>query len=185
MRQNKVLAFLAMSIDGFIAGKDGDLAWLDEYGTDGNDYGYNTFYQGIDKIIMGKKTYDKVMSFGIEYPHQTIHSYILTHQELPSLPHITFYSGLLTDLIQSLQEKSNKHIYCDGGAQVIQQMINEQLLDEITITLVPKIIGDGIRLFNNLSPAVQFQLQHCKSFNSGIVQLHYILHYTNASKIAV
>ena len=173
INERKVIVYIAMSLDGFIAQSDGDLAWLLKFNDSGEDYGYNEFIKTVDTVIMGRKTYDKMVEMGYEYPHGERQYIIWTHTESPPKQNVTFYSGDLKRLILDLKSKPGGNIYVDGGKSVSECM-KHHLVDEYIISVIPILLGDGIPLFNAGRPEEQLVLKSNKSFETGLVQLHYI-----------
>lgn len=171
----KLCLFIAMSLDGYIAKPDGDISFLDEMSQEGEDYGYNAYIETIDIVILGRKTYDKILSMGNESFYGERKVYVVTRNPRPDSGRTTFYSGDLTDLVQSLKSRAGKNIYCDGGAEIVQRLLAEQLIDELTISIVPVILGTGIRLFDGIYPEQKFKLLESKSFPKGLSQLHYAI----------
>ena len=169
----KLYLYIAMSLDGYIARHDGDLGWLSMVEKAGEDYGYHDFTQTVDTVIMGRKTYDKVLSFGIPYPHSTRTSYIITRQNRPSEGNIHFYNGSLPDLIARLKSEPGAHIYCDGGAELVTELRKNNLIDEYIISVIPVLLGDGIRLFPDGQAEEKLELVSVKGFDAGLVQVHY------------
>src|SRR3972149_4614244 len=103
--KRKLVLFIAMSLDGFIAGKDGEISWLSIVEKEGEDYGYTEFEKTIDTVIMGRKTYDTVLSMVDKFPHQNKKCYIITRTKRPSQKNIEFYSGDLKDLVNNLKKE--------------------------------------------------------------------------------
>ncbi len=171
----KVIVYIATSIDGFIAKTDGDISFLDTVAGSGEDYGYSDFINSVDTVIMGRKTYDKVLSFGIGNPHAAIQSYIITRTERKSEDNVTFYTGDITALVNALKSNQGKHIFVDGGAEIVNLLLQHRLIDEIIISIVPVLLGEGIRLFDTNRPPVQMQLVGSTQYASGLVQIHYKL----------
>ena len=169
----KVMVYIAMSLDGFIAKKDGNLDWLLHYNSTGEDYGYNEFIKSVDTVVMGRKTYDKVVEMGYEYPHGDKQYIIWTHREQSSKMNLRFYSGDLKDLLVDLKSKPGKNIYIDGGVTVSECM-KSHLVDEYIISIIPILLGDGIRLFNDGRPEEKLVLKASKSYETGLTQLHFI-----------
>jgi dihydrofolate reductase len=151
----KFAAFLATSLDGFIARSDGSIDWLEQANAlvqGGEDCGYLEFFNSVDGIVLGRKSFEKVMSFP-EWPYNGKKVYVLSRGglkceqvELPSDVHVL--SANIEDLAQSLQDKGHHKVYVDGG-EVIRQFIHARLLDELTITRVPVLIHSGTPLFKN------------------------------------
>lgn len=169
----KIILYIAMSLDGYIAAPGDNLDFLSVVEKEGEDYGYHRFVETVDTVIMGRKTYDKVLSFGIPFPHSDKQSFIITSKSRPSEGNIHFYTGNLKDLVNKLKSEPGKHVFVDGGAAVVQAMLKEQLLDELVISVIPVLLGDGIPLFQPGSPTTDLQLVGTKSFEKGLVQLHY------------
>lgn len=169
----KVKLFIAMSLDGFIAKPDGDISFLSQVELEGEDYGYSAFIESVDTIIMGRKTYDKICSIGIEWPYGDRKVIVLTRNPQPATDQITYYWGNLPELISELKHHEGKHIYCDGGAETIHQLLQNDLIEEMIISIIPVLLGDGIRLFGTDFQEQKLQLVNSGSFEKGLVQLHY------------
>lgn len=169
----KVILYIAMSLDGYIATKDNSLDFLSIVEKEGEDYGYNNFVKSVDTVIIGRKTYEKVIAMGYEYPHTNKDVYIVTRIARPSIGTFKFYNGELRQLIGSLKSQSGKNIYCDGGAEIANELIKEDLIDEYIISVIPILLGDGIKLFKDGRPEQKLELILTKQFDKGLTQLHY------------
>lgn len=169
----KVIVYIAVSIDGFIAGKDDNLDFLQIVEKPGEDYGYQHIIETIDTVIMGRKTYDKVLSFGIPFPHAQRKTYVITHTKRPLIGNIEFYNGQLDLLVHQLKQQPGKNIFVDGGAEVINQLLKYNLVDEYYISLIPVILGVGIRLFHDQSTEIKLKMIDVKNYDSGLIQIHY------------
>jgi len=169
----KVILFIAMSLDGYIAKPDGDIGFLSGVEQQGEDYGYNKFLNSVDTVIIGRKTYDHVIEMGFDYPHQDKDVYILSRSEKPEVGFPKYFKGSLNGLVAELKAKKGKNIYCDGGSDVINALLNENLVDEFIISVIPVLLGDGISLFKNGRPESQLKLIKSKQYDSGLVKLHY------------
>jgi dihydrofolate reductase len=165
--------FIAMSLDGYIAGPDDDLSFLSMVELPGEDYGYEAFTETVDTVIMGRKTYDKVRSFGIEFPHRDRKCYVFSNSRSGSDDHVEFYSGSPENLIRRLKEEKGKGIYCDGGARLAQQLIRLDMMDKYVISIIPVLLGKGVKLFEEHPEMLKLHLEYVKSFPSGLVQLCY------------
>ncbi len=170
----KVILYIAMSLDGYIAQPNDDLSFLSMVEEEGEDYGYAKFMATIDSVIIGRRTYDKVLAMGYGFPHRNKDTYILTRTPRPALGSVKFYTGDLKDLVVRLKEASGKHIFVDGGAQVVHQLLQDDLVDELYISIIPILLGDGIPLFSKGRPEVTLHLVDATPFDKGLVQLHYI-----------
>ncbi len=98
---------------------------------------------------------------------------VITRTERPGAGRTTFYSGNLTELIQRLKSETGKNIYCDGGAEIINELLKCDLIDEFKISVIPVLVGNGTRLFKDNRPEQQLELVSSKSFETGLTQLHY------------
>ena len=163
-----------MSLDGFIAQPNDDLDFLSLVEKEGEDYGYANFIETVDAVIVGRKTYDKVLSMGFEFPHTDKDAYIITRTSRPDLSTVKLYSGSLEELIAKLKSKSGKNIFVDGGAEIVNQLLEKNLIDEFFISIIPILLGAGVALFQQGRPETRLQLISSKQFDTGLVQLHYI-----------
>ena len=180
----KCSSYIATSLDGFIAKTDGSLDWLDQANAtvpEGEDCGYTQYMASVDVIVMGRKTFETVLSFG-SWPYSKP-VYVLSRQwsGLPASAPATaqLWSGPPAALQTHLKKNGVRGAYIDGG-QLIQSFISAQLLDEITITRIPVLLGSGIALFGPLPAgrtALCTQHLHTRSYDFGFVQSHYALRY--------
>jgi len=170
----RLMLFIAMSIDGFIAKSDGDISFLSIVEQEGEDYGYNDFIKTVDTVIVGRKTYDKVISMGYDFPHSDKEVYIITRTLRPSIGSVKFYTDSLIDLVARLKSENGKHIFVDGGAEIVNELLKDDLIDEFYISVIPVLLGDGIPLFKIGRPEIGLKLLSSKSFDKGLVQLHYM-----------
>lgn len=169
----KLILYIATSIDGFIAKPNDDLSFLSIVQEEGEDYGYTNFIETIDTVIVGRKTYDWVMAEVGEFPHADKESYVITRTHKPTEGKTTFYTGDLNTLVTRLKSEQGKNIFCDGGAEIANELLRKKLIDELIISVVPILLGEGTRLFKEGHPEQIFKLVSAKSFNKGLVQLHY------------
>jgi dihydrofolate reductase len=156
---------------------DGSLDWLPIPVEGGEDYGYGRFFASIDAIVMGRNTFDTVLSFG-EWLYADKPMWVLSSREL-ELPGfvpqiVTRWSGSLTALVEELTAHRVKKVYVDGG-KTIQSFLQAGLLDEITITTIPVLIGQGIPLFGPLDADVQLELAESQAYEDGLVQNRYVV----------
>ena len=169
----KVILYIATSLDGYIAKPNDDLSFLDIVHKEGEDYGYAEFTESVDTVILGRKTYDWVMTQVQEFPHADKNTYVITRTPRPSIGKTNFYTGNLKDLILGLKSEPGKNIYIDGGAEVVNELLNKNLIDEMIISIIPVLVGDGTRLFKDGRPEQQLELVNTKTFDTGLVQVHY------------
>jgi dihydrofolate reductase len=162
-------------LDGFIARKNGDIDWLPSVDTSGEDFGYKEFISSVDQLVMGRHTFEKVLTFDT-WPYLDKKVIVLSSGN-PIIPNdlmdkVEVLNLTPGDLLGTLTEKGCRHIYLDGG-RTIQLFLKEGLVDEMTITTIPILIGDGLPLFGPLQQDVKFQLMASKFFNNGFVQNKY------------
>ena len=151
----KTSVYIATSIDGFIAGENGDSDWLDAANLmvpEGEDLGYNTFMDSIDVLIMGRKTYEKVISFK-EWPYGEKPVIVLSRNKI-FIPNVlsqcvSHSSESPKESYERLTSEKCGRLYIDGGI-TIQGSLNDGLINDITITIIPVILGSGIPLFSNI-----------------------------------
>jgi dihydrofolate reductase len=167
--------YIATSLDGFIAASDGKLDWLEEIpNPEKNDFGYSEFMRGIDAIVMGRKTFEKVLTFGV-WPYDKP-VYVPSKSKL-TIPKevedkVEIITGNPKKLVDQLKAKGYQNLYIDGGI-TIQGFLNEDLIDEMIITRVPVLLGNGIPLFNNLTQRLDFNHVRTEIFNEMVVKSHY------------
>ena len=167
--------FIAISLDGYIAKPNDDLSFLQVVEKEGEDYGYAAFTATIDTIILGRKTYDYVLKEigASHYDNGQRDVYVITRTEKQSVGRTLFYTGNLTDLVQRLKSGNGKNIYCDGGAEIINELLQSNLIDEFIISIIPILVGNGTRLFKDDRPEQKLSLVNVKTFDTGLTQLHY------------
>lgn len=172
----RVSAYLGLSLDGFIAEADGGLGFLAPYQEAGTDYGYAAFMSTVDAVVMGRSTFDVLRGFDVPWPFDERPVIVFTHRALPSAPPlpstVTAHAGPLRPLLQSLAASGVAHVYVDGG-QVVRQALRDQLVDSLTLSVVPELLGQGRALFGAEVPRSHWQLIGSESWASGLVQLRY------------
>jgi len=176
MSKRKVILYISMSVDGFIATEEDGLDWLSIVEREGEDYGYANFTKNIDTYIVGRITYETILKLtGGHFPQaQQYDCYVLTRAEQSSENGVKFYNGSIENLIAQLKAKEGKHIYCDGGGKIVQLLMEKNLIDEYVISVIPTLLGQGKRLFRGGVPPIALKALPVKYFNSGLVQLHYL-----------
>ncbi|MHA4845377.1 dihydrofolate reductase family protein [Flavitalea antarctica] len=168
----KIILYIAMSLDGYIAGKDDNIDFLSSVDVPGEDYGYLSFQKDIDTLIWGRRTYDKLLSFGIEFPHKDKKCYVFSRSRTGSDENVTYF-GDLDGLIKELHKQEGKNIYCDGGGELVFELLQRSLIDTLIVSVIPYLVGDGIRLFRDGRPSQALEFKKCVTYPSGLVQLWY------------
>lgn len=172
----KVILFIAMSLDGYIADQYGKVDWL--AGQDRQKDTVDTFEEfvkNIDTVIMGWKTYHQIITeLSTEHwVYPNLKSYVVTHQQVTSTQNIIFTSEKPQDIVSKLKQKQGKDIWICGGSQMIQPLLKSQLIDEYYITVIPILLGSGIRLFQSEYYSVPLKLIHYRE-NNGMMELVYV-----------
>jgi dihydrofolate reductase len=168
----KVSIYIAMSIDGYIARKDGGLDWLDRVGGFDEDYGFQKLLNSIDALIIGRKTYEVATTVPDPYPGKRV---VVLSNSLTSVKRgMELYRGDLGELLTNLHKDGIKHIWIDGGA-TISQFLSFHMVDAMTLSIIPVILGAGIPLFNVIDKEISCHLESSQSYPSGLVQITYSL----------
>jgi dihydrofolate reductase len=163
--------FIATSVDGFIARTDGGIDWLSIVERPGEDYGYTRFFSSIDALIVGRRTYDVALGFPA-WPYDGKRCVVLTHDPPPARHGERFHTGAPAPLLAALHAEGVRRVYVDGGA-VIRLFLGEDLIDDLTLSIVPIVLGGGIPLFDASVPSRALRLAASQAFPSGLVQLSY------------
>lgn len=169
----KLILYIATSLDGYIAKPNDDLEFLSVVEQEGEDYGYSDFVKTVDAVIVGRKTYDKVISMGFDFPHTDKDTYIITRTPRPNIGSVKFYTDDLKSLIDKLKSENGKNIFCDGGAEIVNELLKDDLIDEFIISLIPILVGNGTKLFKDGRPEQKLKLVSTKQFDKGLTQIHY------------
>lgn len=172
----KVILFISMSLDGFIATKNDDISWLSMVEKEGEDYGYADLQNKVDTYIVGNTTYQTVLKLtNGAFPQAEMYNcYVITRQEIKNKEGITFYNGDIETLIHQLKSKEGKDIYCDGGGQIVKLLQEKDLIDEYVISIMPILLGDGKRLFlGGNKNRIKLKLEETKSYDTGLVKVKY------------
>lgn len=171
----KVSLFIAMSLDGYIADRKGGVDWLEGQGDDHEDPdAYAEFVKNIDTVLMGWNTYHQIVTelSPKEWVYNDLTTYVITHNEHVSTEKIRFTSDSPVDLVKRLKKENGKGIWICGGANLVQQLVNEDLIDCYYITVIPTLLGSGIRLFENGKQEMKLRLLRTQSYN-GMTDLVY------------
>ncbi|GFI44931.1 putative protein YyaP [Lachnospiraceae bacterium] len=171
----KISLFIAMSLDGYIADTKGSVDWLNGQGNDdGNFDAYTEFAKTIDTVLMGWNTYHQIVTelSPKEWVYNGFTTYVITHNGHTSSEKIRFVNIDPIDLVKRLKEEDGKDIWICGGANLVQQLVNEDLIDYYHITVIPTLLGSGIRLFENGKHEIKLRLLHTQSYN-GMTDLIY------------
>ena len=170
--------FIATSLDGFIAREDGGIDWLENHGPsdEGEDYGYQNFFSQIDGLIMGRGSFETVIGFE-PWPYDKpviVLSRSLVTEDIPShlRGKVRIFASSPQQIMQKVEEEGWQRAYIDGG-KIIQSFLRAGLIEELIITRVPVLLGQGISLFGELPSDILLEYIETNSFSSGLVQSRY------------
>ncbi len=173
---SKVTLHMVASLDGFIAKKDGDMSWFEspdhyEKGTDLSDDDVQKFLDGIDCYVMGSHTYELALKLGWPYGNKPV--IVLTSRTLQSdKPEVEFRSGDVVELVNDLKTRYS-NIWMVGGADLTKQFLRLDLVDEIVMSIMPIVLGDGVLFFDYIGRELRLRLKDMMAFKNGMVELTY------------
>jgi dihydrofolate reductase len=162
----KIIVYIASSLDGYIARENGDVDWLPE----SSESSYDAFYKSIDTVIMGKTTYDQVLTFG-EYPYKDKKSFVFTRTSKENNDNVEFVSDI-EKFVKDGFPGAGKNIWLVGGSKTIASFRKVGVVDEIIITVIPVLLGKGIPLFQNIENETKLEFVKTEKYDQ-LVDLHY------------
>ncbi len=168
--------FIATSLDGYIADKEGGIDWLHAIpNPDQIDMGYNELIARVDALVMGRTTFETVCGFDMDWPY-TLPVYVLSRslKEIPEkyAERVFLVKGTLTEVLDEIHANGHHRLYIDGGA-TIQSFLKEDLIDELIISTIPVLLGGGSPLFGELDHKMDFEHVESRRYLDAIVQNHY------------
>lgn len=165
-------AFLGMSLDGFIAGPNDELDWLERGGGPPEDHGFAAFFASVDALLIGRRTWEVVRAFPAwPYGEKPVH--VLSHRPGEGRHGERFHAGPVEAVLEALGAAGLRRVYVDGG-RVVSGVLAAGLLDELTVSVLPVVIGRGIRAFEDAGPERWLTLESSRPFGGGMVQLRYV-----------
>ena len=174
----KCSVFIATSLDGFISREDGSIDWLMKANTlapASEDGGYKSFISTVDSLVMGRHSFEKVLSFDA-WPYGNLPVIVMSSQAViipENLRHcVSISSETPIELVDRLSKEGAKHLYIDGGV-TIQRFLASNLIDELTITIIPVLLGSGRSLFGKLKSDIELHHVETRTFEGGFVQIKY------------
>ncbi len=181
--RSTITLHVVSSLDGFIAKKDNSVSWMDSSGAvyekgisegDADDD-----VTSIDCFVLGSRTYEHALQLG--WPYGDTPTVVITSRELPSTrKSVEFYSGNLEKLVDEILKPRYRNIWLVGGAMLCQSFLRLNLVDEIRLAIVPVLLGDGLRLFDNSGFESRWQLKDVIAYKTGMVELLYRSRSTSA-----
>lgn len=171
MHATRLSVFIASSIDGYIATRDGSLAWLEEAARRDEDYGYESFLDSVDALAMGRGTYDHIAHLD-PLPFGGRPVFVFTHHRPRPRDGVIFWQESPRKALDHWNSTGLGRVYVDGGG-LISQFLSEGLIDDLVLTKVPVLLGNGIPLFHPVPMGAELRLESVKSWPSGLVNLTY------------
>ena len=163
----KIRVYIASSLDGYVARESGDVDWLPET----TESGYDIFYKSVDTVIMGKTTYDQVLTFG-DYPYKDKKSLVFTRNSAQNKDENAEFVSDVEKFVKDGFPGAGENIWLVGGAQIIASFLNRGAVDEIIISVIPVLLGKGIPLFKNIENETKLELVKTVKYDQ-LVDLYY------------
>ena len=163
----KIILYIASSLDGYVARENGNIDWLPQIDTSE----YDKFYQTVDVVIMGKTTYDQVLTFG-EYPYKDKKSFVFTRNNSTTKNENVEFVSNVDEFVNDILSGLEGNIWLIGGGQIISSFVNNGIIDEIILSIIPVILGKGIPLFQNIQKETKLELVKTTS-NDKLIELQY------------
>ena len=169
---SNVILYIATSLDGYIAKTDHDISWLSHVEVKGEDYGYQNFYDSISAVIMGNSSFQVIKDFG-DWPYPSKQCFVASHSpDITPNDNVTFITDPAAT-IKQLKASSEGNIWLLGGANLADSLLRLDLVDELIISTIPILLGNGIRLFNAPLPELGMTVLSSQCYSSGLIQTHY------------
>ena len=175
MHKMKITYYVASSIDGCIAKEDGDVSWLEELDISMEDTGYDEFYSTVDALVMGRRTYEMIISFG-QWPYGDKPIWVCSSNKITPAEGCNLQVGNTPqEACQAANKMNTRHLWLVGGGSLASSFLEKNLLTNISLTLMPIILGGGIKLFGDLPSPIKIKKESQKQHKSGMVQLEYTI----------
>ncbi len=174
MTMTKVILYIAVTQDGFIADKQGGVDWLDAYNAGTEDYGFDAFYNSVDALVMGDNTYKQIVSYGA-WPFEGASTFVFASKTTPATRNedIELIKTDVPEFMNEMKEDGFEALWLVGGAQLIESFYKADSIDEYILTIVPHQLGEGLALPLGIFEGQNLTLVDTKKFPSGVIQKHY------------
>jgi len=173
----KITYYVASSLDGYIAKNDGDVSWLDDLGISMEEAGYEQFYSSVDALVMGRKTYEMIVSFG-QWPYGDKPVWVCSSKTIKPVKDCNLHTGSSPeDTYNAALGLNIKHLWLVGGGSLASSFLTNKLLTNVYLSLMPIVLGSGIKLFSHLPSPVKIITENVNSHKSGMIQLDYKIDY--------
>ena len=171
----KTTYYVASSLDGYIAKEDGDVSWLEDLDISLEETGYEEFYSTVDAIVMGRKTYDMIRSFG-SWPYGDKPVWVYTTSNTNAIEGCNLQKGQTpVDVHNEAQQQGVSHLWLVGGGQLAASFLEQKLLTHLSISQMPIILGGGIRLFGELKNPIKIKRTSMEPQESGFTQMEFLV----------
>lgn len=173
MTETRFCGYIATSVDGYIADRDGGIDWLTPR-FDGPDYGYDAFYGRMAATVMGRTTFDQALGFGA-WPYADKPTWVLSSRELPAdpPPGVRFAAGPVNDVAAAIAREVTGDVWVVGGGVVLRDFLQARLLASVELFVIPVVLGRGVPLFPSGDYAGSLRLSAHQSYSNGVVRLLY------------
>ncbi|WP_125568169.1 dihydrofolate reductase family protein [Companilactobacillus insicii] len=175
----KVVFYGATSLDGYLADQNYSLDWLFKYDDEKiMRESYQPFFEHVDTIIMGRQTYDDLMSMSDEFPYPNNEVFVLSHRKINS-KYVKQTDKPINELVDELKKQKGKDIWIVGGGKLVSSLLDNNLIDTLQIQITPDLLGSGVKLFNNINNTSNFETIFAKQYGD-LVDIKYQLKGTTA-----
>lgn len=169
-----IVYYVAASVDGLIGPPDGSLDWLARFEGGAEDYGYRKFFESVDAVLLGRKTYEQSLGFG-KWPYEGKRCWIFSRQKIKAAPAgVTVTTDRPRDVVREMQSQRLHRAWLVGGGELAGAFRAEGLIAEYIISVIPVMLGKGIQLFGGNGAHEALTLVESQRYASGIVQLRYV-----------
>lgn len=170
---SKTTLYIASTLDGYIADQKGGVDFLDKYNIENEDYGYQKFYDSVGCLVLGSTTYKQCLSFP-QWPYPDKQVVVFSDQNL-KIPYSNIKIAKSAELVREMTFLKSKfsHIWLVGGGKMVSAFLQKNLIDRIILSIMPEVLGRGIRLFENQTPEQFLQLQNQQIYPNGVISLDY------------
>lgn len=172
----RLILYIAQSLDGKIARLNGDVDWLDQFNAvENEDYGYAAFLETVDTTLMGNRTYEKVLTFGIDFPYADKENYVFTRQKgKQDTEYVKFIGDDIAAFVAGIKQEEGKNIWLIGGSEINTVLFNAGLIDELRLFTMPVTLGEGIPLFAEGVTEKSLKLVEVSTYAVGIICKKYV-----------
>jgi dihydrofolate reductase len=170
----KLIYHVATSLDGFIAHEDHTIDGFLNEGDHATEY-FAALKNDYDTVLMGRKTYDFGLQFGVTNPYPWLKQYVFSSRQDITEPNITVISSDPSELVTGLKAESGRDIYLCGGAKLATALLEQHLVDEVLVKINPVLFGSGIQLTRALRKFLPLELKSSKTYANGVLLLHYTI----------